>query len=617
MMSSNELHDGCAFCSCHSPILELLNKSMNVTDLLSTTVVPNHDVTQQTPESVIFKGGTIRPLIDGSMDVVDAIGIHAGKVVASGSYAYVKQQMRGERAAYKEISLQENQTLLPGLIDPHVHIVFTALFNHWVDLGPFFEQKLRRDYDKSEITITLKREAQKVKPGEWLLAANLDPALLGFKVRTPKLNEIEVINKTYLDQCHLGCPVFILSASLHTAYVNSEALELMDFKGGPVPEDGLLQEIEQIMIGLEAIPRKQKEDMITQSSGHIKEFFETASRRGITMLYDAGMDEYQYQLLERYLYPGGTGGPCVDPSVRIGCAWMVNTLADAEKMESYSFDGSYSNIYVASAKAYSDGSNQGLTGYQSEFYCCKPADNLGHFNYRDSNLTEEEEPATLDETGDFTTILQTLIHKGWPLMIHANGDKAVEFCIEAYREALDGRSGLEKRHRIEHCSLLTKDKIDDMHTLGISPSFLIGHVGYWGYVFKEAIFENKAEDLDRAQSCVEKGMCITLHSDSSVTPVGSLRLMEQAITRRMEADPLKQTLNPSECINAEEALKAVTVNAAWQCHADRWAGSLADGHFADLVILAEDPIVRDEYHDLRDLQVDETWKGGIQRWSRR
>jgi predicted amidohydrolase YtcJ len=93
--------------------------------------------------------------------------------------------------------------------------------------------------------------------------------------------------------------------------------------------------------------------------------------------------------------------------------------------------------------------------------------------------------------------------------------------------------------------------------------------------------------------------------------------MEQAITRRMEADPLKQTLNPSECINAEEALKAVTVNAAWQCHADRWAGSLADGHFADLVILAEDPIVRDEYHDLRDLQVDETWKGGIQRWSRR
>ena len=160
--------------------------------------------------------------------------------------------------------------------------------------------------------------------------------------------------------------------------------------------------------------------------------------------------------------------------------------------------------------------------------------------------------------------------------------------------------------------LVNQDTLKRIHLLGISPSFLIGHVGYWGYVFKKAIFEKKANDLDVCQSSLKMGMCITLHSDCFVTPLGPLRMMEQAITRIMEGDEQSEVLNECEKITPERALKIVTYNAAWQCHADKWVGSLEEGKMADYVILAEDPIARG-YKDpvgMHDIPVLETWVEG-------
>lgn len=100
--------------------------------------------------------------------------------------------------------------------------------------------------------------------------------------------------------------------------------------------------------------------------------------------------------------------------------------------------------------------------------------------------------------------------------------------------------------------------------------------------------------------------------------------MEQAITRKMEgirksvvdptfiADPrLQPILNEGECLTRKQALKAITYDAAWQCHAEAWTGSLQDQNFADFVILDQDPL--DEKFpatQIRDIKVCETWKGG-------
>jgi predicted amidohydrolase YtcJ len=151
-----------------------------------------------------------------------------------------------------------------------------------------------------------------------------------------------------------------------------------------------------------------------------------------------------------------------------------------------------------------------------------------------------------------------------------------------------------------------------MKELDVSPSFLIGHVGYWGYAFREAIFGDKTIMLDLCNSALKAGMKITLHSDNNVSPLGPLRMMEQSVTRIMEADPELDILNAPECITAGQALTAITYDAAWQCNAEQWTGSLKAGNFADFVILKQDPLtIKEPYMNIRNIDVLETWVGGL------
>ena len=91
--------------------------------------------------------------------------------------------------------------------------------------------------------------------------------------------------------------------------------------------------------------------------------------------------------------------------------------------------------------------------------------------------------------------------------------------------------------------------------------------------------------------------------------------MEQSITRIMEQDPQGRTLNEGEKITPAQALRAVTYDAAWQCHVDKWVGSLEIGKLADYVILDEDPITKTDPVGIRNINVLETWIGGIQYWT--
>jgi predicted amidohydrolase YtcJ len=320
-------------------------------------------------------------------------------------------------------------------------------------------------------------------------------------------------------------------------------------------------------------------------------------------MYDAGLNGAFEKLLTKYTETN----PAL---VRIGGAFLCSGQNDANNLGTYPQSTTYKPVYYGHVKVVSDGSNQGLTGYQSTYYLCDPADNTGIFNFLEAGIPPDTIPP------NYETIIDTVVAgKGWPLMIHANGDQAVTFAIEAYQSALAQYTGPELRNRIEHCSLLTADQIATMKQMGVSPSFLIGHVGYWGYAFSQVIFGDKAQSLDLCNSALAAGMRITLHSDNEVSPLGPLRMMEQSITRIMEENTASiEVLNAAECITPEQALVAVTYDAAWQCYADQWVGSLNPGYFADFVILAQDPLSlttqSSQYMKMRNIPVLETWLGG-------
>ena len=95
-----------------------------------------------------------------------------------------------------------------------------------------------------------------------------------------------------------------------------------------------------------------------------------------------------------------------------------------------------------------------------------------------------------------------------------------------------------------------------MAELGLSPSFLIGHVHYWGKAFVDDIFgPEKAAKLDRTGACEDLGIRWTIHSDDPVTEMNPLRCMENAVTRTMWRSD--QLLSPEERVPAAAALRAL------------------------------------------------------------
>ena len=143
------------------------------------------------------------------------------------------------------------------------------------------------------------------------------------------------------------------------------------------------------------------------------------------------------------------------------------------------------------------------------------------------------------------------------------------------------------RHRFEHTSFTTDDQLTRMAGAGISPSFLMNHVYYWGAAFRDTILgPARAGRLDRVASANRAGLRPSLHSDYTVSKVHPLQSARTAVLRQLQVDG--SVLNPAECMPPEQALAAITTHAAWQIHADD-RGSLEVGKRADFALADANP----------------------------
>lgn len=621
-MGNPHSHDHvCTHCGCNNPVINFMKKDLFHPENMASLAEGLIPFIGKDPENLVISGGTIRPMINGSTDTVDAIGIYKGKVAVTGTLQEVTDFMNKNHYSYTSKELSAGQTLLPGLIEPHVHIVPSALMMSWIDVTAFEGQLLRKPYDKVWLTATLLNN-KPIVPEFWILATGLDPAFFPYDG-----SNLITITNDWLDEITTEKEILILSASGHTMYLNTKALTTVYNSSSELQSQyatvddyikatkGQLQEEVMMAPALAAIPKLQYAEVIAGAFSHLTELFQQANALGVTFMYDAGMTSQYQDILKPYLLSH-------DKTVRIGAAHMCMNIDDVKNAGNYQQPTEYSDVYYGHIKLISDGSNQGLTGYQSEYYLCNPQHNYGVFNFLDPVATDPSTEHPTVPTDTYRQLVDAAItQQGWPMMIHANGDLAIQMALDVYKDYANPSAGL--RHRIEHCSLLTtavdNNNIATMKELGISPSFLIGHVGYWGYAFQQIIFGAKSQMLDLCKSSLDAGLKITLHSDHSVSPLGPLRMMEQSITRIMEADPKASPTNPAcvlnapECLTAEDALIAATNFAAWQCYADKWVGSLDVGYFADFTILEQDPLsMTQPYMNMRNIPVLETWKEAVQ-----
>lgn len=152
-----------------------------------------------------------------------------------------------------------------------------------------------------------------------------------------------------------------------------------------------------------------------------------------------------------------------------------------------------------------------------------------------------------------------------------------------------------------------EDQLDVMKELGVSPSFFVSHTYFWGDQHRD-IFQGpeRGAHISPLASAVKRGLRFSIHLDSNVTPMRPLQAVWSAVNRLTRTN---KVLGSDQRIPPLQALRAVTIDAAWQAHDDPIKGSIEVGKLADFVILAENPLVGDPVR-IKDISVLETIVAG-------
>ncbi len=164
----------------------------------------------------------------------------------------------------------------------------------------------------------------------------------------------------------------------------------------------------------------------------------------------------------------------------------------------------------------------------------------------------------------------------------------------------------DARHRIEHFTVTTRDALKRAKNTGITPTFLNQHIYYWGHVFKKRLGEKRASTIDPAGSAERLGMNFSFHDDAPTGLPKPMLMMQVAVTRQMREGGI---LNADERIPIDRAIRALTLDPAWQSFSEKTRGSLEMGKYADLVVLSANPRKTDA-NAIMDIEILETWVDG-------
>jgi len=512
---------------------------------------------------------------------VGAMAVKDGRIVALGS----ADELEGLRGTDTEIVEAGDRVIIPGLIEPHMHLWSTGVFFGWVDCSYASNPRL------DDVVDRLKAAVAQAKPGEWVCGELLDPS------RYPGEPDL---TSAILDQISTDTPIVVANASMHFMYVNSRVFEIAGITAEtPDPPSGkyyrangkltgVVGELNALMAIIAHIPQKSTEDL----AAAMRSIMSTAASRGVTSMREAMTGQLRGPA-EVGMLQAMNASSRLPTRLSLAQSAMLGhqAWADAGIVPG----GGDDMVRTDAWKLMSDGSNQGRSAYLRTPYLGGMGGN-GAANFSIQELTER---------------IREGHEAGWQVMVHANGDAAIDLVLTAYEGVLAGAAPHDQRHRIEHVAIGHPEHFSRMAASGISPSFLINHVYYWGRVLRDNILgPERAAGLHRVNTAIANGLRPSLHSDYNVSPINPLLAARTAVLRQTEEDG--QVLGPDECVDPAAALRAITVDAAWQIHMDD-RGSLEVGKLADFAIASANPWTTAP-EEWAEIAISETRLSGTVAW---
>lgn len=195
------------------------------------------------------------------------------------------------------------------------------------------------------------------------------------------------------------------------------------------------------------------------------------------------------------------------------------------------------------------------------------------------------------------------------LFIHGNGDASIDMIIAAHENAckeLNQALNKDRRTIVIHSQFVRPDQLETYVKYNMQPSFFTNHAYFWGDVHVENLGEKRAFFLSPIASADRLELKYTNHSDATVTPIDPLFTIWSAVNRVSRTG---EVIGEDEKATPYQALKAITINAAYEFFEEDSKGSISLGKQADFVILDKNPLTVDPLK-IKDIKVVETIKDG-------
>jgi len=525
--------------------------------------------------------------VDAKLPSAQALAVRDGLIVAVGSRAEV-EAAAGAGAQLRDMA---GKTIVPGLIDAHGHISLTALTQGFAKIqpppaGPVSSiaqlQQVMSDWHKQHPELT------------WLNGWGYDDSLL-IEGRHPTRADLDLVTTDK--------PVMLTHVSGHLMACNSKCLELVGINaqtknppGGVIRRingsdepNGVLEESAMYLVYGKLPPASQQ-----QRIAFLEQAQQYYASHGITTVQDGATNAANILDLEMVaannkLIMDVVGFRLLSKGEAIGEAFSVS--AD--------YQGHYR---TGGIKLVLDGSPQGKTAWLTAPYSHPPHGQDEHYKGY----------ARLDDS-EANAFVREAFSRNIPVLAHANGDAAADQLLTAVTLANSELGMADRRAVMIHAQTVREDQIDTMKAQGVIPSYFSSHTFFWGDWHRDSVFgEQRASRISPLQSTVQRDMPFTTHNDTPIVPPDMMRLLWASVNRVTRSG---KVLGPEQRVSPLEALKSMTINAAFQYFEENRKGSITVGKLADLTVLSANPLTV-EPMTIKDIQIEETIKEGISIFSR-
>jgi predicted amidohydrolase YtcJ len=529
------------------------------------------------PPELLFSNANVLT-VDPQNRVADAVGVVDDRIVAVGSLAEVRAAL--PRATPLDLG---GHTLIPGFVDAHSHLVMTGeLATLNVDLNsPPIGDVLSMD----DVISRLSTRAEATAPGDWVIGQGYDDTLIA-EGRHPTRTDLDMVSQDH--------PVVARHISGHFASANSRALGIAGIgrdtespPGGVIRKDasgepdGVLEETAMFAM-LARIPKRSSQERfaaIAYAAEHYASQGITTAQNGFTLGYE--IEDLDAALANDLI------------RIRVVTWPGIGVMRQLES-GSLSVTTSPDRLTIGAIKLFADGSIQGYTGH-----LCSPY----HIPFKGQNEYRGYAAMSRDE---LTRQVSEIYSVGRQVAVHVNGDAAIDDFLFAVEAAQTAYPRPDARPIAVHAQMTREDQLDDMQRLGVVPSFFTLHTYYWGDRHRDIFLgPDRAARISPARSALERGMRVTIHTDAPVVPMTPMLLMWSAVNRETTSG---ETLGPEQCLTPQQALRAMTIDAAWQLHLDDSRGSIEVGKLADFAVLDANPLA--DPSAIRDIKVLSTYVGG-------